>query len=86
MEHCIDYKELKEVTINKYLLARNDNLFDQLYETQVFSKYLICSRIIIQKTVFKTTYGYSKFLVMPFRVINAHRSEFVITNFFSILL
>ena len=36
---CIDYRELNKVTIkNKYPLPRIDDLFNQLYGAQVFSK------------------------------------------------
>ena len=39
MRMCIDYCELKKVTIkNKYLLPRIDDLFDQLKGATVFSK------------------------------------------------
>ena len=42
---------------------------------------LIYNRVIIQKIVFETRYSYSKFLVMPFRVINAQYSGHVIIIF-----
>ena len=36
---CIDYRMLNSVTVkNKYLLARIDDLFDQLRSARVFSK------------------------------------------------
>ncbi|KAA3470037.1 Retrotransposon protein [Gossypium australe] len=39
MRMCIDYRQLKKVTIkNKYLLSRIDDLFDQLKGVTVFSK------------------------------------------------
>ena len=62
---CIDYKELNKVTIkSKYPLPRIDDLFDQLYGAQIFSK-LDCSqgpsvegeKRKHPKTTFKTRYG-----------------------------
>jgi len=36
---CTDYRELNRVTINKYLLPRINDLFDQPYDARVFSKF-----------------------------------------------
>jgi hypothetical protein len=39
MRLCIDYRELNKATVKKkYPLPRIDDLFNQLYGSQVFSK------------------------------------------------
>ena len=78
---CIDYKELNKVTIkNKYSLLRIDDLFDQLKRAVIFSK--IDLRFIyhqlrikesnVPKFAFRTQYRHYEFLVMSFRLTNAH--------------
>ncbi|GJS04367.1 putative reverse transcriptase domain-containing protein [Tanacetum coccineum] len=77
---CIDYRELKKLTVkNRYLLARIDDLFDQLQGLSVYSKIDLRSgyhqlRVHeedILKTVFRTRYGHYEFQVMPFGLTNA---------------
>ncbi|GJX86949.1 putative reverse transcriptase domain-containing protein, partial [Tanacetum coccineum] len=77
---CIDYKELKKLTIkNRYPLSRINDLFDQLQGSQFFSKIDLRSgyhqlRVHeddIPKTAFRTRYGHFEFTVMPFSLTNA---------------
>ena len=64
---------------NKYLLARIENLFDQLKGASFFSKIDLRSRyyqlrvkkVNVPKTAFITRYGHYEFLVMPFGLTNA---------------
>ncbi|GKC85643.1 putative reverse transcriptase domain-containing protein, partial [Tanacetum coccineum] len=75
-----DYRELNKLTIkNRYPLPRIDDMFDQLQGSQHFSKIDLQSgyhqlRVHeddIPKTAFRTCYGYLKFKVMPFGLLNA---------------
>nr|GEV19865.1 uncharacterized mitochondrial protein AtMg00810-like [Tanacetum cinerariifolium] len=77
---CIDYQELKKLTINNcYLLLRIDDLFNQHQGSSVYSKIDLRSgyhqlRVTnedIPKTTFKTRYEHYKFQVMPFGLTNA---------------
>jgi len=49
--------------------------FGQPCRVQISSTYLIYSRVIIQKSVFRILHGYSIFLAMSFRVSNTQNSE-----------
>nr|GEX26447.1 putative reverse transcriptase domain-containing protein [Tanacetum cinerariifolium] len=77
---CIDYRELNKLTIkNRYPLPIIDDLFNQLQGTCCFSKIdlhlgyhqLKVLEEDIPKTVFRTSYGYFEFTVMPFWLTNA---------------
>ncbi|GKE83161.1 putative reverse transcriptase domain-containing protein, partial [Tanacetum coccineum] len=77
---CINYRELNKLTVkNRYPLPRIDNLFDQVQESNVYSKIDLRSgyhqlRVReedILKTAFRTRYGHYKFQVMPFGLTNA---------------
>lgn len=77
---CIDYIQLDKVTIkNKYPFPMINDLFDQLQDATVFSKFDLMSgyhhlRIRpfdIPKTTFQTRYGHHEFLVLLFGLTNA---------------
>lgn len=76
---CIAYRQLNRATVkNKYPLPWIDDLFDQLRRVVVFLKIdlrsgcyqLRIKDLDVSKTMFRTYYGYFKFLVMPFRLTN----------------
>jgi hypothetical protein len=77
---CVDYRSLNDVTVkNKYLLPRNEDLFDQMRGARVFSKIDLRSGYHqmknrpsdIPKTAFLTRYGLYEFTVMSFGLTNA---------------
>jgi len=57
--------------LNTIAIILIEDLFNQYCRIYVSSRYLIYSRVITQKSVFKTLYGSYKFLIIFFRVINA---------------
>jgi len=76
---CIDYRQLNKVTIkSKYLFLWIDDSFDQLKGAKVFSKIYLrlgyyqlrIKELDVVKTIFRTQYGYYKFLVMLFGLTN----------------
>nr|GEY22189.1 putative reverse transcriptase domain-containing protein [Tanacetum cinerariifolium] len=76
--------ELNKLTVkNRYPLPRNDNLFDQLQGSSVYSKIdliLGYHRLRVQeqdvlKMVFRTWYGHYEFQVMPFGLTNTPVNE-----------
>lgn len=80
LQLCIDYHQLKKVTIkNIYPLPRIDDLFDKIKVAMVFSKIDLNSsyhqlRILeveSHKTAFRTRYGHYDFTVVPFGLTNA---------------
>ena len=80
LQLCVDYMQLNKMTVkNKYPLSRNDDVFDQLKGTSVFSKIdlrfgyhqLRIKDTNVHKTTFRTRYGHYEFLVMPFGLKNA---------------
>ncbi|GJV04689.1 putative reverse transcriptase domain-containing protein [Tanacetum coccineum] len=77
---CIDYRELNKLTVkNRYLLARINDLFNQLQGSRLYSKIYLRSgyhqlRVRdedIPKTAFRTRYGHYEFQVIPFGLTNA---------------
>ena len=86
---CIDYWQINKVTVkNKYPLPIIEDLFDQLKGAGVFSKIdlrlgyyqLRVKDVDVPKTTFKTRYGHSEFLVMPFGFTNAPTSFMDLMN------
>jgi hypothetical protein len=86
---CVDYQPLNAVTIkNKYPLPRIDILFDQLASARVFSKVDLRSgyhqiKIYpedVLKTAFSTRYELYEYLVMSFRLTNAHAHFMYLMN------
>jgi len=80
MRLYVDYRRLNKITIkNWYPLLLVGKLFNRFSYAKIFIKldlYDAYYRIYIKKgdkwkTVFKTRYGYFKYLVMPFSLTNA---------------
>jgi hypothetical protein len=77
---CIDCRQLNRVTMkNKCPFPRIDDLFDQLEDAKIFSKFDLGSDYYqvrikeedINKTTFRMRYGYYEFTVVPFGLSNA---------------
>ncbi|WMV25452.1 hypothetical protein MTR67_018837 [Solanum verrucosum] len=86
---CIEYKQLNKETIkNKYLIPRIDDLFDQLEGDCVFYKIdlrygyhqLKIRATDVPNTAFEIRYGHYEFLVMYFRLTNAHAAFMSLIN------
>ena len=77
MQLCIDYRQLNKNYNQEQV--RIDDLFDQLYGENVFSKIdlrfgyhqLKIKESDVPKTAFMTCYGHYEFLVIPFGLTNA---------------
>ncbi|GJZ80454.1 putative reverse transcriptase domain-containing protein [Tanacetum coccineum] len=77
--------EMQELStkLNRYLLSRIDDLFDQLQGSRVYSKiteiWLSPNSEFVRKTIPKTTFrdllGHYEFQVMPFGLTNARKKE-----------
>ena len=86
---CINYRNLNKVTVmNKYLLPRIDDLFDQMKGAKSFSKNWFEVRLSpsedkkedIHKTTFKTRYDHYEFTMVPFGLTNAPTTLMCLMN------